>query len=72
MKPWQLQVVRAVVADGEDPPRPNWSKADVPFCSEGACRLYDGKRCMALGCRPDAICEPVVVAMSQRLTEDRS
>jgi hypothetical protein len=37
---------------------PRWS-GNVPWCDE-ACRLHDGKRCMALGARPGSICEPTV------------
>jgi len=39
----------------------------VPRCSHEGCPLYDGKRCEALGFRPDGICEPTVVTMGKRL-----
>lgn len=70
MKAWQTLVVTRVVEDGEQPPRPRWGSGGVPFCSEGDCPFFDGKRCMALGHRPDSICEPVVAAMAARLAEE--
>ena len=45
---------------------PTWSKG-VPFCSED-CPRFDGKRCDAMGFRPDGICEPSVEAMGKALS----
>lgn len=44
----------------EDDVRPRLDDAGVPWCSQEACPSFDGKRCRALGFRPDAICEPAV------------
>lgn len=46
-----------------DQPNPNFSEG-VPFCAHDMCALYDGKRCRALGCRPDLVCEPAVREMA--------
>lgn len=37
----------------------------VPWCSE-SCPSHDGKRCIQLGHRPDAICEPAAREMARR------
>jgi hypothetical protein len=53
--------------------RPRWalsSSHEIPFCSEGDCPSYDGKRCMILARRPSDVCEPaveVLVAERNRL-----
>lgn len=67
---WQDRVAREVVVAGEPPPRPRWSTKGVPYCSENDCPLYDGKRCYALGHRPDMLCEPVVAEMAEQLTRN--
>ena len=62
-KPWQ----QAVAMEAADPPAsPHWA-ADVPQCSE-ECAHFDGKRCRALGFPPGSLCEPVVAAMTRRLS----
>lgn len=66
MTDWQKAVVREVGSPTD--PSPRWSESGVPFCSEHDCALYDGKRCYALGFRPDSICEPTVIAMAARLS----
>ena len=46
--------------------QPTWDDG-VPVCTEGDCCQYDGKRCYAMGFRPDRICEPAVMRMSTEL-----
>jgi hypothetical protein len=45
----------------EPKPSPTRDANGLPLCSEDACALYDGKRCRALGFRPDRFCEPALV-----------
>ena len=45
----------------EQKPNPIRDAHGLPLCSEDACALYDGKRCSALGFRPDRFCEPALV-----------
>ena len=52
-------------------PAPTWD-GKVPRCSRDDCPLYDGKRCMELGFRPDGICEPEVVKMGKELATLRA
>lgn len=42
-------------------PNPTLNAEGLPLCSEDACALYDGKRCRAIGFRPDTYCEPALV-----------
>lgn len=72
MRRWQDLVCLDVVEAGIQPPRPRWTTGGVPCCSESDCPMYDGKRCYALGTRPDTICEPVVISMAARLDEAKS
>lgn len=46
--------------------RPNWND-NVPNCADEACPNYDGKRCRAMGFRPCAIREPMVIHMAELL-----
>jgi hypothetical protein len=57
------QAHRGTAADGL---RPDWSDG-VPGCSGEECPVYDGKRCRALGCRPDSLCRPAVETMARLL-----
>lgn len=41
-----------------DTPHPYWSEG-LPLCDD-RCPLHDGKRCMAMGFRPDRFCEPTL------------
>jgi len=41
----------------------------VPVCTEDQCPQFDGKRCRAIGFRPDRICEPAVRALAARVAE---
>lgn len=59
-----LATVRRDLAD--DRILPNWEK-NVPHCAEDACPRFDGKRCDAMGFRPDGICEPAVQRMGDLL-----
>lgn len=43
------------------------TRTGVPHCSYEKCPNYDGKRCRALGFRPQGICEPAVIGMDVRL-----
>lgn len=47
-------------------PHPEWRDDGLPLCSD-RCAAFDGKRCDILGHRPDAICEPAVLAMFKLL-----
>jgi len=43
----------------------------LPVCDqEGGCPLYDGKRCIAQGRRPESLCEPAVEAMVALLDDE--
>lgn len=46
--------------------RPNWVD-EGPLCSKEQCPQYDGKRCMAMGFRPDHHCEPAVKLMTEAM-----
>lgn len=45
----------------EPKPNPTRDANGLPLCNEDDCALYDGKRCRALGFRPDRFCEPALV-----------
>lgn len=45
----------------ERKPNPNRDAHGLPLCSQDDCACYDGKRCSALGFRPDRFCEPALV-----------
>jgi hypothetical protein len=47
--------------------RPFVDHDGVPLCNRDGCPMYDGKRCRALGYRPDGICEPRVREMAAEL-----
>lgn len=53
------------MADPNDTIFPQHDENGVPRCSYDRCPQYDGKRCRAIGFRPDSICEPAVIAMRQ-------
>ena len=43
----------------------------LPVCDlDRCCPLYDGKRCMVQGFRPESLCEPAVEAMGAMLDDD--
>jgi len=42
----------------------------LPACGREACPVYDGKRCMAQGFRPESLCEPAVEAMGALLDDE--
>ena len=65
MKDWQRDA-EDLGADHEA--APDWTPNGAPMCAEDECGLYDGKRCMAMGARPDRLCLPVVERMSELLT----
>jgi hypothetical protein len=46
--------------------KPAWDDEMIPRCSED-CPHHDGKRCRALGQRPDGICEVAVERMADLL-----
>jgi len=48
--------------------RPEWQHDGIPSCSSEECPCYDGKRCRALGFKPESMCEPAVSAMVDALT----
>ncbi len=45
----------------EKVPTPERAANGLPLCSQAGCALFDGKRCEAIGFRPDRFCEPVLV-----------
>lgn len=51
----------------EPKPNPARDANGLPLCDEERCALHDGKRCRALGFRPDRFCEPVLVEMATEL-----
>jgi len=51
----------------EPKPNPDRDANGLPLCDEERCALHDGKRCRALGFRPDRFCEPVLVEMATEL-----
>lgn len=42
-------------------PNPTIDANGLPLCNQDGCGLFDGKRCSALGFRPDRFCEPAMV-----------
>jgi len=45
----------------------------LPVCDlDRCCPLYDGKRCMVQGFRPESLCEPAVKAMGAMLDDDKA
>lgn len=59
---WRAEVVAVT-----DPPAYVQWFEDTPVCTEERCPQYDGKRCRAVGWKPDRFCEPVVAEMTRRL-----
>ena len=47
----------------EPKPNPTRDANGLPLCNEDGCALHDGKRCRALGFRPDRFCEPALVEL---------
>lgn len=47
---------------GDQAAAPSWDSFSIPLC-EDTCPYFDGKRCSAIGLRPDRICEPVLQEM---------
>lgn len=43
--------------------KPRVDERGVPWCSEGACPSYDGKRCALTGFQPRGVCEPAVISL---------
>jgi hypothetical protein len=48
----------------QDEPRPMLDDNGLPLCRPDDCPLYDGKRCRAMGARPDRFCEPELAEMA--------
>lgn len=46
--------------------RPRIGQGGIPRCAYDACPQYDGKRCRAMGFKPDGICEPAVLDLVKR------
>lgn len=42
---------------------------DGPLCTTSLCPQYDGKRCQALGRRPDSHCEPAIKILMRHANE---
>ena len=60
------RLTRALNADPiDDGVEPRWS-SDVPWCAEGACPKFDGKRCEVIGARPGSVCEPAVIELTKQ------
>ena len=57
------------IQDTEDTISPRIDDDGIPRCTEDDCPQYDGKRCMALGFRPQSICEPAVILMAKAIKE---
>lgn len=55
------------MSDEDFPVQPSISPSGVPYCTREECGSYDGKRCRAMGFRPDTICEPAVEDMAKLL-----
>ena len=64
---WKSEIVKVT-----DPPAVVQWFEDTPVCTDEKCPQYDGKRCRALGFRPDRFCEPVVAEMTRRLDAQES
>ena len=55
-------------------PNPALDAHGLPLCNQDGCGLYDGKRCSAMGFKPDRFCEPELVGLvaeRKKLTEER-
>lgn len=50
----------------EDDIRPIVDRRGIPRCNE-QCPSHDGKRCMAMGFRPEGTCEPAIITMAQHI-----
>lgn len=42
-------------------PNPSHDANGLPLCDQDNCALYDGKRCSAIGFKPDRFCEPALI-----------
>ena len=49
-------------------PNPTRDANGLPLCNPDGCGLYDGKRCSAIGFRPDRFCEPQIVTDREQIT----
>jgi hypothetical protein len=49
--------------------RPTWDERGLPLCDD-ACPNFDGKRCKAMGFRPDRFCEPMLLQLLSELHFD--
>lgn len=66
-RPVWADAAEAEVGAFDGPPSPDYDSG-VPVCREH-CARHDGKRCEILGERAPLLCEPVVQAMAQMLTD---
>lgn len=48
---------------------PSRDERGLPLCSREDCHEYDGKRCRALGFRPDRFCEPALLDLLDALRD---
>lgn len=44
-------------------PNPTLDANGLPLCNPDGCGLYDGKRCSAMGFKPDRFCEPELIGL---------
>lgn len=58
------------VAERDPDVRPTWSETGLPLCDE-ECPNFDGKRCKAMGFRPDRFCEPELLQQAEELARYR-
>lgn len=45
-------------------PKPIIDAHGLPLCNQDGCGLYDGKRCSAMGFKPDRFCEPALIDLA--------
>lgn len=50
----------------EPKPNPSHDANGLPLCDQD-CALYDGKRCSALGFKPDRFCEPALIEIVEKV-----
>lgn len=54
--------IHLLVVNADQQPRVD--RHGVPRCTTDECCQYDGRRCRALGFRPDSLCEPAVIVLA--------
>lgn len=49
---------------------PAFDENNLPVCTTDECPKFDGKRCAAIGAKPDTYCEPALISIVRRLHEE--